>query len=73
MRTFRVRVKTNQRKESLVVSGDCINVAVKEKPEQGAANKRIITLIATHFSVAQKKVRITRGLRAPSKFVNVST
>ena len=71
MKTYRVRVRTGQRKETLSVSGEHIAITVKEKPTQGAANQRVLTLIALHFGVPQKRVRLMKGHTAPSKLVAV--
>ena len=72
MKLFRVRVKTNQREETLAVTDNRIDVSVKAKPEQGAANERVIALIAFHFQLPVKNVRITKGHHSQSKSVSIT-
>jgi uncharacterized protein YggU (UPF0235/DUF167 family) len=67
MKTYRVKVAAGQRKETLSVSGERIQVSVKEKPSGGTANRRVIELIAMHFGVPVKRVRIMQGHQAPRK------
>ena len=69
----RVRVKTGANKEDVTPLPDGrFEVTVKEKPKEGRANERVIELIARHFKVAEKSVRIIRGHTMPSKTLSIS-
>jgi hypothetical protein len=67
-----VRVKTGVKKERVEEQkSGRLGVFVKTAPKQGAANARVVELVAKHFGVAQKKVRIIRGHKSPSKILEV--
>ena len=59
------------KKESLTVSASRFDVSVKEKAERNQANARVIALIAAHFKVPVKQVRIVSGHHAPSKILSI--
>jgi uncharacterized protein (TIGR00251 family) len=68
----RVRVRTGAKKEGTTALPDGrFDIAVREKPEEGKANERVVELVARHFGVAQKFVRIIRGRTSPSKTLAV--
>lgn len=70
----RVRVKTGTKKEGVTLLRDGrLEVVVREKPEAGKANERVVELVAEHFKVAGKSVRILRGQTTPTKLLSVST
>jgi uncharacterized protein YggU (UPF0235/DUF167 family) len=50
-------------------SEDHFEVAVKEKAERNMANSKVLELVALHFKVPVKKVRIVNGHRSPSKLI----
>ena len=50
-------------------SSDHFEISVKEKAERNEANNRIIELIAKHFKIPVKKVRIINGHHHPSKLL----
>ncbi len=58
------------KKESFVQkSEDHSEISVREKAERNMANTRVIELVAEHFGVSVKKVRIVNGHRHPSKLI----
>ncbi len=68
----KVTVITGAKKESFrATSENRFEVAVKEKPERNLANKRIVELVAAHFGVEPKGVRIINGHHSPSKMLSV--
>ena len=70
---IKVRVKSGMKKESLrVASKSLFDVSVREEPKQNRANARVITLIARHFRVPIKQVRIVSGHHHPFKMVTVA-
>ncbi len=72
MRTISVRVTAGAKKEKVEeLANGRLAIAVKEKPEQGKANERVLELVAAHLKVPRKKVSITRGSKSPSKIITV--
>ncbi len=47
--------------------GDALKVRVAAPPEDGKANKAVIRLLAGHFGVDRKRVRIVSGLTSHVK------
>lgn len=73
MTYIKVRVKTGQKKESVLEkSATSFSISVKEKAERNAANVRIIKIIAERLGVPIKKVRIVSGHHSPSKTLSVA-
>lgn len=67
-----VRVTAGANKEKVEVLSDTrLKIAVKQKAEQGAANGRVVELVAKHFGVPVKTVRIVKGHKTPSKILKV--
>lgn len=60
-----------RREELKQISPDHFEIAVREKAERNQANKRVIELLAGHFSISENKVRIVNGHRSPSKLLIV--
>ncbi len=50
-------------------SSDHFEILVKEKAECNMANTRVLELVAEHFEVPVKKVRIVNGHHHPSKLL----
>ena len=69
---IRVRVSADAKAEAFSqASSDHFDLRVREKAEMNMANKRMIQLIAAHFSVPTNKVRIISGHHSPGKIVSV--
>jgi len=67
-----VRVTAGARRDGIEeISDKRLKVSVKEKPEQGAANVRVVALVAAHFGVPKSHVRIIRGHKTPSKIIEI--
>jgi len=67
-----VKVTAGARKESWEKkSEDHFEASVKEKAKGNMANTRALELVARHFKVSLKKVRIVNGHRHPSKLLVV--
>ena len=70
---IKVRVLTAQRKEGVAEGkkpSDLV-VSVREKPEKGAANRRVLQLLRGHFGNPEGGVKIVAGHTSPSKIVRV--
>ncbi|HEY4516340.1 MAG TPA: DUF167 domain-containing protein [Candidatus Paceibacterota bacterium] len=67
-----VKVKAGARKETIEkVSDTKFKISVREKPEGNQANHRVIELLARHFQVTQKSIRIVKGHHSPSKIFTI--
>lgn len=67
---IKVRAETGAKKESLVaLNATTFTITTKEKAEQNAANRRILELVAAHFKINTKEVRLVRGHRSPAKLL----
>jgi uncharacterized protein (TIGR00251 family) len=72
-KTVRVKVRAGARKESCVEKQEGVfEISVKEPAEKNRANARVVELIARHFRVAAREVRIVKGQRSPGKMLRVS-
>lgn len=71
---IKVRVKTGAKNESVrSVSGSEFEISVREKPEQNAANRRVVELLALTLHIPATKLHIVKGHRKPSKILSVDT
>lgn len=65
---MKIKVKPNSpRTEILEETKDYIKLAVKAKPEKGAANREVIKFLSKYF---KKPVRIIRGLNSKNKTIS---
>lgn len=72
MKYIHVKVVAGAKKESIVEkSADHFEVAVREKAERNMANRKVVELVARHFEVPIKSVRIINGHHHPSKLLVV--
>lgn len=68
----KVRVYANAKKEAVaVISENRLRISVKQKPVQNLANRRVAELVAYHYRVTVKKVRLISGHQSPSKIFSV--
>lgn len=69
---IRVRVIADAKKETLEQTAeDSFLVSVKEPAEQNLANKRVLELVAKHFVIEPKRIRIISGHHSPGKILSV--
>ena len=50
---------------------DSFDVYVKEKAEDGKANKEIMIVLAKHFKVNVGKIKMVKGAKEKSKIFNI--
>jgi len=68
----KARVFPDSKKESVEqISKDHFKISVCEPAKQNLANRRVTELVATHYKVSVKSVRIINGHRSPSKILSV--
>lgn len=69
---IRVRVSAGAKKETFVAnSDDSFLVSVKEQAEGNRANTRVLEVIAEHFGILPKQIRIISGHHAPGKILSI--
>lgn len=69
---IRVRVSSGAKKEVFSVdSEESFLVSVKEPAEQNLANKRVLELVAGHFGISPRAIRIISGHHSPSKIFSI--
>ena len=65
---MKVKTKTGAKKDKIrCVSKDHFEISVREKPIQNLANHRVIKMLASHFGIPSKRVRLINGNHSPSK------
>ncbi|MDO8620171.1 MAG: DUF167 domain-containing protein [bacterium] len=67
---IKVHVVTESKKEVVAEKDDLIYVSVREKAEQGLANRRVLELLRVKFGV-KANVRIVSGHHSPHKIISV--
>ncbi len=69
---IKIKVFPDQKKESFAEVGENrFEARVRVPAEQNLANTRVMELVAEHFSVSVKKVKIISGHHSPSKILSV--
>ena len=70
---IKARVTPNSTKETFEqTSEDSFKISVKEKAERNMANVKVIELLAHHFKVPPKNLRIINGHHSRSKLLSLS-
>lgn len=72
---MRVKVKVVPKSSRSLVKEEegRLKVYITAAPERGKANKALVDLLASYFSVKKKDVRIIQGKHAPLKVVEIAT
>ena len=69
---IKVRVIAGAKKELFEQKDDVsFNISVKEPAKQNRANKRVVEIIATHYKVSNKMIRIVHGHHSTSKILSL--
>ncbi|WP_164930663.1 DUF167 domain-containing protein [Aquifex aeolicus] len=69
---IKVKVKPKSKKEEVKkISEEEYEVKVKEPPEGGRANQRLIELLSEHFGVSKSRIRIVSGHTSRNKVVEI--
>ena len=68
-----VSVKSGKN-ESKVIKNDFgkYEVWVRSRPTKGAANREVITVLASYFNTKKNCLRIVKGLTSPIKLIELS-
>ncbi len=68
---LKVRVSPHAAKDEVTKQGDEYVVRVRAVPEDNKANEAVITLLARHFKVSKKSVRIISGFTGRHKIIEI--
>ena len=69
---IRVRVAAGAKKESFEHdSEDSFLISVNEPAEGNMANRRVLEIIAEHFNISAKQIRIISGHHSPGKILSI--
>lgn len=64
---IRVRVRTSAKNDRIEKTKDGFAVSVRAKAAGGLANDSVLALVSRELGLPARKLRITRGLRSPTK------
>ncbi|MDO8474081.1 MAG: DUF167 domain-containing protein [bacterium] len=68
----KVRVIAGAKKEFIEeVSAGHFKLSVREPAERNLANRRVVELVAAHYKLPPKQVRIISGHTSPSKILSI--
>lgn len=70
---IKVKVTSEAKHDTLIKRGATIEVGVKEKAIRNLANNRAKEMVAKHFGVTERQIRIVSGHRSPSKIFSIET
>lgn len=51
--------------------GDDLKIWVKGQPKEGKANLSVITILAKHFKVSKRQVKIVTGHKSRNKIIEI--
>ncbi|MBI4155113.1 DUF167 domain-containing protein [Candidatus Woesearchaeota archaeon] len=66
-----LKVIPNAKEERILEENDRLRVYVKKQAFKGEANKALIELLARHFNVKKKNIRIILGEKSREKVVEI--
>jgi uncharacterized protein YggU (UPF0235/DUF167 family) len=69
---YSVEVVSDARKERVETTPKGIRVSVKEEAKAGKANSRVKQLLALHFKVPVREVKIVTGMKRPKKLIHIN-
>lgn len=67
-----VRVTPGARQESMAIEGGKVQVKVRAKPQDGAANQAVEKLLAQALGIGASRVTLLRGATSREKMFQVS-
>ena len=69
---IKVKVFPDSKKEEIIKkTDDKFEIKVKEKPEQGMANKRVKEILAKYLNIPEEKLILIRGARQRNKIFKI--
>jgi uncharacterized protein YggU (UPF0235/DUF167 family) len=69
---IKIIVKTKQKSQTIRVVGDnCFEISLREKPEKGLANKKLLEILNNYYKQPQGGVAIINGHHSPIKLIRI--
>ena len=69
---IKVKVRAGAKRDALAQKGpDSYEISVKAQAERGLANAAARALLASHFGINQKKLRLIKGATSPAKIFEI--
>jgi uncharacterized protein YggU (UPF0235/DUF167 family) len=69
---LKVKVLPNEKEEEIIKKAeDRFEIKVKEKPENGLANQRVIVLFSSYFNLPKNKIRLIKGAKERNKIFEI--
>lgn len=69
---LKVKVFPNSKKEEIIKkSEDKFEIKVKEKAEEGRANKRVKEVLARYLNISEEKLILIRGAKQRNKIFKI--
>lgn len=72
MKTIKIRVIPNAKKDEVTEGNNILKIRLKAKAEGGKANRALIEIISEYFGVKKAKIRIVAGEISREKIIEVS-
>ncbi|MEO0280596.1 MAG: DUF167 domain-containing protein [candidate division WOR-3 bacterium] len=61
----------SKRDEIVKISENSFEIKVREKPQKGEANKKVIKILSDYFKVPESKIRIIKGFKEKNKIFEI--
>ncbi|MEO0301463.1 MAG: DUF167 domain-containing protein [candidate division WOR-3 bacterium] len=69
---IRVKVYPESKRDEIVkISENSFEIKVREKPQKGEANKKVIKILSDYFKVPESKIRIIKGFKEKNKIFEI--
>ena len=71
---MRINVKVSPRaskNEIINITDDSLKVKLTAAPVDGAANEKLISLLAEKYDVAKNRIKIIRGVKSKNKIIEI--
>jgi uncharacterized protein (TIGR00251 family) len=69
---IKVKVFPEAKEEGIVKRADDeFEVRVKEKAEEGRANRAVIRMLANYFKISESKIRLIKGFKERNKIFEI--
>jgi uncharacterized protein YggU (UPF0235/DUF167 family) len=70
---LKIKVLPDEKEEEIIKKAeDRFEIKVKEKPENGLANQRVIELLSSYFNLPKNKIRLIKGSKERNKIFEIT-
>jgi len=69
---IKVKVFPNSKREGIIKkSEDSFGIKIKEKPEKGLANRKVMNVLSSYFKIPLSKIRLIKGFKQRNKIFEI--